>query len=253
VWARELIVLSIPAHEDERVTNHPDFTIEVLEFSEVHTLPGTWDSQSYRSILEELDYDEIADIAESDLPEMAAMAAQDAGQRKAADRVLSFVFGDAMSAGVRQNLIDDLTDERPWEQFADLELQAGIFEAVEFLQRAFPTDFGIPDAARVRVRLTAKGKHPIEWLRDGPEPSLLLRLLADAMDEEATLRRLYADQLESKSFPEAAAILWRVSKTEDDLDREPACCVLEVHSSLQWLGPLREADGEHHSFAEPDD
>lgn len=235
------------------MTGKSGFTIEMIEFAEVHALPGAWDSPRYREILDRLDCDDVRDIAEADLADMAAMAAQDEGIRSTADQVLSLVFGDAMSAGVRQNLIDDLTDERPWEQFVDLDRQAGIFEAVEFLQRAFPTDFGIPDAARVRVRVTANGKRAIEWLRAGPEASLLLRLLADTMDEKSTLRRLYAEQLESASFPEAKAIVWRVSKTEDRLDSEPASCTLEIHSSLQWLGPMRDIEGQHTSCAEPDD
>jgi hypothetical protein len=235
------------------MTTKHGFTVEVLDFAEVHTLPGTWSNERYREILDRFDYDDVASIAESDLADMAAMAAQDMGVKDAADRVLSFVFGDSMSAGVRQNLVDDLTDDRPWEQFADLERQAGIFETVDFLQKAFPSHFGIPDAARVRVRVTANGKQPTEWLRAGPKASLLLRLLADAMDARATLRRLYADQLESTPFPEADSICWVVSKTDDQLESVPTSCSVEVHSSLQWLGPLRDSSGQHASDAEPDD
>lgn len=53
---------------------HP-FTIEVLEFTEVHSLPDTWGSNRYREILVRFEYDEIGAIAEVDLAEMAAMAA----------------------------------------------------------------------------------------------------------------------------------------------------------------------------------
>lgn len=227
------------------------YTVEVLETNEVHTLPGTWTSDRYRGLLGHFDYDEA--IADADLPEMTAMVAQDEGQRDAADRVLSFVFGDSMSPGVRQNLIDDLTDDRPWEQFVDLGCQAGIFESIEFLQRAFPSEFGIPDAIQARIRVTATGKHQIEWLHEGPKASLLLRLIASTMDERATLLRLYADQLEGAVFPEADAILWSVSMIEDGLEATPGSCVFEVHSSLQWLGPLGDSSGEFASEAEPDD
>lgn len=229
------------------------FTVEVLEFDEIHTLPGSWTSERYREILDRLDFDNIDSIAESDLAEMAAMAAQDEGLRNASDQVLSLVFGNSMSPGVRQNLIDDLPGERPWELFAELSQQAGIFEAVEFLQRAFPSEFGIPDAARIRVRVTGRGKQATDWLREGPNASLLLRLLADAMDDRSTLRRLYADKLQSPPFPEADSIVWHVAKIDDRVEDSPAFCVFEVYSSLQWLGPLRDADGETLSDAEPDD
>lgn len=100
--------------------------------------------------------------------------------------------------------------------------------------------------------MTATGKRATDWLREGPEASLLLRLLAATMDERATLRRLYEDQLVSAHFPEADAIVWSVSRCEDQLEREPASCVLEIHSSLQWLDALRDVEGEHTSDAEPD-
>ena len=234
------------------MTGNHGFTIEVLEFEEVHTLPGTWTSERYRQLLELFDFDDADSIPDAELPDMAAMAGQDAGLREASDRVLSFVFGERMSAGVRQNLVDDLTDDRPWEQFADLDRQAGIFEAVEFLQKAFPAEFGIPDAARARVRLTAKGKHEIKWLRDGPSPSLCVRLVAAAMDESATLRRLYAEQLDGSAFPEAAAILWLVSNRSEEQDDTTLCCEMDVFSSLQWFGPLGESEGVHDSDSEPD-
>lgn len=234
------------------MTKHNGFTIEVLEFEEIHTLPGTWTSERYRQLLELFDFDEGDSIADSELADMAAMAAQDAGQREAAERILSFVFGERMSAGVRQNLVDDLTDDRPWEQFADLDRQAGIFETVELLQKAFPAEYGIPDAARARVRLTAHGKHETEWLREGPAPSLLVRLLAAAMDDRATLRRLYEEQLESAPFPEAAAILWIASKSGEAQNGADMTVEMDVYSSLQWFGPLRDSEGVHTSDAEPD-
>jgi hypothetical protein len=157
-----------------------------------------------------------------------------------------------MSSGVRQNLVDDLTDERPWEQFADLDRQSRIFSTVEFLQKAFPAEFGIPDAARVRVRIQTAGTDAIRWLRDGLPPTLVLRLLADAMDEDAVLRRLYEEKLAAPPFPEAAAILWRCTVLESDWVARPITCDLEVESSLQWLGPLQGQRGVHESHARPD-
>lgn len=234
------------------MTTKHGFTVEVLEFEEVHTLPATWTSERYRGLLDLLDFDEGDSVADSDLPEMAAMAAQDTGQREAADRVLSFVFGERLSAGVRQNLIDDLTDDRPWEQFADLDCQSRIFETVEFLQKAFSGEFGIPDAARVRIRIIANGKHECDWLREGPKASLLLRLLAAAMDDRATLRRLYAEQVEGTKFPEAAAIVWLSTRHDEVENDSNYSCEVDAYSSLQWFSPLRDSEGEHASDAEPD-
>ncbi len=227
--------------------------VEVADFEEIHTLGSAWSSQAYRELLDRLDFEDADALPDSDLEEMAAMAAQDAGIRDASDCVLEYVFGTRMSSGVRQNLIDDLTEDRPWEHLADLDKQAGIFESVEFLQRAFPSEFGIPDAARVRVRLSAAGKHEAEWLRAGPTPSLLVRMLAVAMDERATLVRLFADQLAGSTFPEAGSIVWATTLIEEEDDTSTHRRDLDVYSSLQWLDPLRDRDGEYDaSDAEPD-
>jgi CBS domain-containing protein len=204
-------------------------------------LPDAWNAESDREILDRFGFEDISAIAESDLPEMAAMAAQDQGIRATADAALSIVFGTSMPDGVRQNLINDLGDERPWEQFADLDRQAGIFKTITFLQRAFPTAFGIPDAARVRLRATTHGAEVSAWLREGPSPALVLRWLAEAMDEGAILRRLYAEQLTSTSFPDAPAIAWSIVSTEDRLSpwraREMLDSAASHHGAPSVLAP----------------
>lgn len=227
-------------------------TIEILAFEEIHARPGVWKPKRHRALLEAIDFDDLDSLAESELGEMAAMALQDLGLRKASDRVLDFVFEGTLSSGVRQNLVDDLTITRAWELDPNLGRQARLFDAIGLLEKAFGSEFSIPDAARVQARLVAAGREGSERLRTGFGPTFVLRALADAMPVDSVLRRLFAEALEKGPFPEAEAILWDLRIIDDARAAEPAACEFEVYSSLQWLGALEDAIGAHASDAIPE-
>ncbi len=150
------------------------------------------------------------------------------------------VFGDAMRSGVRRNLAHDLPEDRPWEEFADLAQQVGIFNAVVLLQQAFPRNYGKPDAVAISVNVATASARGLAWLdAPTPDPALLLRILAAGMDDRAVLRRLFHDSLSGTQFPEAAAILWHVV-------REPATAtdrVFRMVASHQWFDPLEDREG----------
>jgi hypothetical protein len=89
------------------------FQLSIEEWAEIHELLGSWPPGRLRNILELAEFDDA--VADEDCVEMALMALQDLDWRAAGELVLEAVFGDAMTAGVRQNLTDDLEDDRPWE------------------------------------------------------------------------------------------------------------------------------------------
>ncbi len=212
------------------------FQLRIDQWAEIHSLPDSWPTAALRDVLRLADFDDA--VADDDVAEMAVMALQDLPPREASELVLEVLFGDAMSAGVRQNLSDDLGDDRPWEHYAGVSRQAGIFEAVVLLQRAFPRSFGVPDALRLRVEVQAKGEDGCAWLRSGPRPALLLRLFASGMEGGAILRRLYESELAGDRFPDANGILWRIDEVERSEVLQPTTCVYDVYSSCQWLAPL---------------
>lgn len=226
------------------------FTVRIDEWREIHALPGSWDIDQLRTLLQEAEFDDQVD--DGDVEEMALMALQDLGVREASDLVLRQVFGGRMSAGVRQNLVSELEEDRPWEQFADVATQADIFRAVTLLQKAFPNAFGTPDAVRLRVTVRASDAETSGWLSEGPEAGLIARLLAGGMSEGAVLRRLYEDELAGKRFDVAQHILWRVALLEPASAALPVSAPIEVISSHQWLDPLEHA-GEWVCRAWPDE
>lgn len=221
------------------------FRLTILDWTEIHQLPGSWPAERLRQVLEQAEFDDPVDDA--DLLDMAIMVLQDLDVQEAGELVLNVVFGDRMSAGVRQNQVDDLEDDRPWEQFASVALQSGIFEAMVLLQQVFPNRYGIPDAVRLRLGVEALDKSAAGIVEDSlnfstaERASLLLRLLASGMPDEAVLNRLYSDELRSESFAEAEHILWIAEPlTGESADEKQIC--FEIYSSWQWLAPLEDLE-----------
>jgi hypothetical protein len=212
-----------------------DFEVRLSDWAEVHELPGDWGSAALRAVLEAL---EIDGVEESDLLDMTLMGLQDRPVDEAADLVLESLFGSEMSAGVRQNLVDDLQDEQPWQDIADLRHQRRVFTAVTLLQKAFPTRFGKPDILRVEVEIRAGDAIGRKWLAGDIDPALLLRLLAAGMPDRAVLLRLFGSSLAAAAFPEAASIVWHMVRRESE---DPEAVGLTVYSSIPWLAPLTDS------------
>jgi hypothetical protein len=216
------------------------FRLRVEEWAEIHELPDGWTPHGLREVLQLAGFDDV--VSDDEALEMAVMALQDLEEQEAGELVLEVVFGKEMGSGVRQNLVDDLYGDRPWEEFADVDKQAGLFNTIVLLQRAFPRRFGIPDAVRLQLSARATDAETSAWLRDGATGPLLLRLLASGMDDSAVLNRLYQSELASHTFPNAGAILWQYCEVERSEGDEPPTCLYELHSSWQWLGPLEDRE-----------
>lgn len=213
-----------------------EFGIRLLEWKEIHERPESWPLARLRVLLEQL---ELAEVTDSEAREMAVMALQDRDVDDASDIVLQAVFGDVMRVGIRQNLVPELREDRPWEEFADLSQQAGIFDSCVILQESFPREFGRPDAVAVRIHIASESATARGWLAASPPPSaLLLRLLATGMDERAVLRRVFEASLEGDRCPEASSILW----TADGSAGPDGSHEFTLISSHQWLDPLEDVE-----------
>ncbi len=221
------------------------YSVQVTGRREVHELPGDWSADQLRRLLELADAEDIGQIDDADLAELAAMALQDLGVQRAGECVLEAVFGDAMRPGVRQNLVDDLQDDRPWDQFPDLRRQRGVFTAVVMLQRAFPTRFATPDAIHLDLEVgvdksaSAQAREALMQCR----PDWLVRVLAAGQQEDTVLRRMFADEVAGAPFADAEALLWHHDCRPLAEDR----VAIDVLTSAQWVAGL--ADGDHYVAA----
>ena len=214
----------------------PTFHVSVLSQDEIHSLPGTWSTENLRRVLELADADDIGDVPDEDLKEMCLMSLQDLGVQRAGEVVLEAVFAEGMRPGVRQNLVNDLQEDQPWSDFADVSQQRGIFVAVCLLHKAFPTRFGTPDAIRVTVRVQAETDAGFTAI-DPQQSAWLVRVLAGGLDRSTFLHRLYEDELKSGAFAEAAGLIWKADAVAQPEDSERSR-TLTVFASSQLLGSL---------------
>ncbi len=189
---------------------------EVLSYREIHELPGDWAPEALRSLLADLEI-ETEDVPESDLLDLAQMALSDLEPQDAGVAVLRTVFGDRMAAGVRANLASDLQEDRPWEEFADLSFQAGIFTATVLLQKSLPKMYGIPDATQADCAFRATTAKDAKIVASLPNDQLL-RALAPGLGTRSIVTRLYEEGVRGGPFPEADHIIWRRNIREDPDD-----------------------------------
>jgi hypothetical protein len=213
-----------------------EFQAQLLSWKQIHALPDGWPLGQLQFLLTLLGVDGVSGEEALD---MTVLALQDRDSDEAAELVLETVFRESMRPGLRRNLSHDLTDERPWEDFADITKQAGIFNAVVLLQQAFPLEYDAPDAVSVVIRLETASERGRAWLGAPKlDPALLVRILANGMDDRAVLRRLFGESLRGSRFEEASSILWRSSRGAGT----ETAFVFTLISSHQWFDPLRNLD-----------
>ncbi len=209
------------------------FECLVVQLKAAYDMPGWWSDNIFRQILQQVEYDEIAEIDPADLRDMAVMALQDIKPEQGAEAVLAVLAGD-LSRGVRQNLAHEMKESRIWEEFANPAAHAAIFATAVLLHEAFPKVYPRPEIARLTLQVTASNA-AAAGLLSLPTPSLAARLAAAGMVEHSTLRRMYAASLAAGSFPEAAAIIWQVREHRVS----PEAAEWEIYSSWYWLRPLQ--------------
>ena len=212
------------------------YNVSIASITEVHTLDNIWNAAELRALLECADADDIGEFADDELLDVVLMVLQDLEHQKAGELVLNVVFGDSMRPGVRQNLVDDLEENEPWNDFAEVSQQRGIFVAVWLLQKAFPNRYGTPDALELRLSVHSKTADDLAALRK-MQPQWLVRLLSCGMDEHNIVHRLYTDELRAGAFADAAGLIWQCGLVEGG-SAEEGSCTLDVIASAQLFASL---------------
>ncbi|MGB5489169.1 MAG: hypothetical protein WBN06_17390 [Lysobacterales bacterium] len=212
------------------------YHVSILSIREVHTLAGIWNNDSLRTLLELAEVDDLGDITDGDLLEMCLMVLQDLGNQKAGELVLEVVFGDRMRPGVRQNLVDDLQENEPWNDFADISQQHGIFIAVCLLHKAFPTRYGTPDAYVLRVRIQPRSSSGAAAL-EAARADWLIRLLACGMSEDSIVHRLFGDELKTGEFKDAPGLIWNCERVDEPADADNSR-TFDITASKQLFSSL---------------
>lgn len=212
------------------------FRVEVLSFSNILEIEGARTVVDYTSLLDALEYGDQTGLSDDEKREMCLMSLQDHEPAEAAYLLLKHDLHDVLRDGQMRNAATEMLDEKLWEEYADSSLHERMFNAGSLLYAAFPSSFPKPDAVRVVLSVMANDARSKALLAPELNESFLARLLADGMDDRATLHRLYHEELSGKSFPNADEVVWIVSTKTLSQD----VMQIEVISSGYWLDALMD-------------
>ena len=212
-----------------------EFEVQVVRFSLLNELEGVWADNDFVALLELMEFDDTEGVDADELRDMCLMSLQDLGPRDAAALLLQYKLGDKLSKGEVSEMSSEMLDEKLWEEDSDMTLHEQLFNVGSLLFAAFPTRFPESDAVRVTLQITADNELAEEVLSQSLSESFLVRLLADGMDQDAVLHRLFDEQLAGRSFPEADSIVWVVHTEAINANAVKA----EIVSSGYWLDSLR--------------
>ena len=215
----------------------PTFTVERLSFQHLAALPTAWQAPDYLALLKLLDYERPETIAPAELREMTQLALTDLEPAAAAAVVLGYLMQDELKASQIDQLAHQMQTEKLWEENPNFALHQGFFNATQLLYDAYNGKFPHPQAVEFKVKLTAADPTDLAAL-DAEPAAALLRLLAPGLAGSALLHRLFGKQLAGGEFPEAGAILWQLTPS----DQTASSVVYDVISSDYWLEDFKYAD-----------
>ncbi|MDX1395028.1 MAG: hypothetical protein R3195_11580 [Gemmatimonadota bacterium] len=215
------------------------YQVEVLELKEIHELPGAWTPTDFVRVLDHLEYDDAISIPAEEVKDMASLALSDLEPEEAAETLLELRLGERLSAGQRQNMSEEMKDERLWEEYAEMSLHEELFNVACMLYWTFPALFPEPDVTRIRLKVVAGNPDSEANLRS-PTPPFIARLLNDGMGDRNTIYRLFDEQIASKRFPEAEHVIWMFAS--DGFDETDRSVTLTIYTSWQWVDELKGVD-----------
>ena len=149
------------------------------------------------------------------------MSLNDLEAHEAANVVLTHLFADelareGLTEGKIEQLSHDMSDDHLWEEFSDCLYHERFFNAYALLREAFNGVFAKPTGVEFVVNVTAKNRQDLS-IFDESASSSMVRLLANGMNDNALLHRLYEDQIKGDEFPQAPGIVWQLKQlTETD-------------------------------------
>ena len=212
------------------------YTAEVLEFKEIHEMPNAWTPEGFLGLLNHIEYDDPTSIPLEELKDMACLALSDFEVEEAAVKVLEFRFGGTLNKGQRQNLAEELKEDRLWEEYSDIKLHEELFNVGCMLYWTFPKHFSTPDIVKLKIKITALNKESTSNLVK-PTTSFISRVLNDGMDDTNIMGRLFGAHIRSNHFPESEHIIW--SFKDSGLTTDDNSNTFVIYTSFNWVAKLK--------------
>lgn len=213
------------------------YTVQISKFSIIQELPNAWKNNDYKELLEAMDFGDTTEVDSADLKEMCMMSITDYEPEEAAKIVIDYQFKDRLNKGQKDNLSNEIIEEKLWEEYADLSMHEEFFNVTELLYNSFKGKFPHPEAIKFEVHITAKKNADLNIFESNCEAHII-RLLAKGMPENTLINRLFKKEVDGEDFDEAKDIIWQIKK----IDSKPNITSFEVISSKYWFQDLRFID-----------
>jgi hypothetical protein len=226
----------------------PKYSVAVEGFRVIKEIQGSWTPEDYKSLLDLMEFDQSEETSPEDLKDLCLMSLQDLKAPEAAELVIKYRLGDSLNGGQIQNAAHEMLDEKLWEESADMILHERFFHVGSLLYQVSSGSFPLPDAVSVKLKIKALNDPAQEVLSQPIHESFVVRLVADGMEKDAALHRMFDESLASDHFPEADKIIWTIASAVD----ADGLVVLDLVSSGLWLDPLQGTES-YESSAHPDE
>ena len=223
------------------------FKVNILSFEQIKELPGSWEKSDLVNLLSAMDYDNPAEIKDSELKEMCMMSLTDFEPEESAKIVLDYTIAGRLTEGQIENLSHEILTEKLWEEYPELPLHPDLYRSTQLLYDAYNGKFPRPEAVQFTIEINGG----VTIFEENPEAPIV-RLLAAGMSDRSLIHRLFSDQIEGDRFAEAKDILWQLKKVSGDQN----AVTYEIVSSAYWLDEIKYADSyeaETHADAMSDE
>jgi len=223
------------------------FKVNILSFEQIKELPGSWEKSDLVNLLSAMDYDNPAEIKDSELKEMCMMSLTDFEPEESAKIVLDYTIAGRLTEGQIENLSHEILTEKLWEEYPELPLHPDLYRSTQLLYDAYNGKFPRPEAVQFTIEINGG----VTIFEENPEAPIV-RLLAAGMSDRSLIHRLFSDQIEGDRFAEAKDILWQLKKVTGDQN----AVTYEIVSSAYWLDEIKYADSyeaETHADAMSDE
>ena len=209
------------------------FKVNILSFEQIKELPGSWEKSDLVNLLSAMDYDNPAEIKDSELKEMCMMSLTDFEPEESAKIVLDYTIAGRLTEGQIENLSHEILTEKLWEEYPELPLHPDLYRSTQLLYDAYNGKFPRPEAVQFTIEINGD----VTIFEENPEAPIV-RLLAAGMSDRSLIHRLFSDQIEGDRFAEAKDILWQLKKVSGDQN----AVTYEIVSSAYWLDEIKYAD-----------
>ncbi|HEY7864504.1 MAG TPA: hypothetical protein VIC51_00715 [Psychromonas sp.] len=230
-----------------------EFNVEMLSFQKISEIENAWTADDYKALLSMIDIseDDLVGMGESELKEMCLMSLNDFDAHESAKLLLTRIFKDEITEGKIDQISHQMLEKNLWEVHADPAYHMSLFNAYELLRKAYNGTFTEPTGVKFTVKITADQKDSFE-IFDSSLHAVIVRLLANGLNENAILNRLFEEKISGDSFPDAKNILWILKElSRTDNERQ-----YEITSSYLWFGELENVssfEADAHADLEEDE